>query len=201
MPVLLRTHGGVPDFFTTPLRRTSTCRSLRHILRRDGGERPRGGARLYLPAVQPAPLRLLRLIQRFAMSDPFAGLCGSRGERIPVFAGQLADRDYGLLTDPEAQVEGSGKLAEPVSMTPACCARSMPPSPLPMPSQPATLMGQTPLSPAASSATSRPFYRVPGPTPPPVAAEFQAINAATALPAQFRLPGAPTASPAASRST
>jgi uncharacterized protein (DUF1800 family) len=87
-----------------------------------------------------------------------------------------------LLTDPEAQSEGTGKLAEPIlyatgllralnaTLTAADALTNQ-----------ATLMGQIPLTPGSVFSYFSPFYRVPNMTPPPVAPEFQAMNAATAL--------------------
>ena len=63
-------------------------------------------------------------------------------------------------------------------------------------------MGQTPLTPGSVFSYFSPFYRVPNVTPPPVAPEFQALNAATALArANFAWLVPATASPAASQST
>jgi alkylhydroperoxidase/carboxymuconolactone decarboxylase family protein YurZ len=42
-------------------------------------------------------------------------------------------------------------------------------------------MGQTPLTPSSVFSYFSPFYRIPNMAPPPVAPEFQAMNAATAL--------------------
>jgi hypothetical protein len=87
-----------------------------------------------------------------------------------------------LLTDPEAQSEGTGKLAEPIlyatGLLRALNATVTAPDAL---TNQATLMGQTALTPGSVFSYFSPFYRVPDLTPPPVAPEFQAMNAATAL--------------------
>ena len=128
------------------------------------------------------PFVSYRLIQRFAMSDPSPAYVGRVASAFQSSQGNLQTVITALLTDPEAQSEGSGKLAEPVlydtGLLRALNATVTAPDAL---TNQATLMGQTPLSPGSVFSYFSPFYRVPGPTPPPVAPEFQAINAATAL--------------------
>jgi len=87
-----------------------------------------------------------------------------------------------LLTDPEAQSEGSGKLAEPILYaTGLLRALNATVTAADALTNQGTLMGQTPLTPGSVFSYFSPFYRVPDLTPPPVAPEFQAMNAATAL--------------------
>ena len=129
-----------------------------------------------------APFVSYRLIQRFAMSDPSPAYVGRVASAFQASQGNLQAVITALLTDPEAQSEGSGKLAEPIlyatGLLRALNATITAPDAL---TNQATLMGQTPLSPGSVFSYFSPFYRVPGATPPPVAPEFQAINAATAL--------------------
>jgi hypothetical protein len=87
-----------------------------------------------------------------------------------------------LLTDTEAQSEGTGKLAEPILYaTGLLRALNATVTAADALTNQATLMGQTPLTPGSVFSYFSPFYRVPNLTPPPVAPEFQALNAATAL--------------------
>jgi hypothetical protein len=87
-----------------------------------------------------------------------------------------------LLTDTEAQSEGTGKLAEPILYaTGLLRALNATVTAADALTNQATLMGQIPLTPGSVFSYFSPFYRVPGFTPPPVAPEFQALNAATAL--------------------
>jgi uncharacterized protein (DUF1800 family) len=129
-----------------------------------------------------APFVSYRLIQRFVMSDPSPAYVGRVANAFQSSQGNLQTVITALLTDPEAQIEGAGKLAEPIlyatgllralnaTVTAADALISQ-----------ATLMGQTPLTPGSVFSYFSPFYRIPGFTPPPVAPEFQAMNAATAL--------------------
>jgi uncharacterized protein (TIGR03437 family) len=129
-----------------------------------------------------APFVSYRLIQRFVMSDPSPAYVGRVANAFQSSQGNLKTVITALLTDAEAQSEGAGKLAEPMlyatgllralnaTVTAADALTSQ-----------ATAMGQTPLTPGSVFSYFSPFYRVPGLTPPPVAPEFQAMNAATAL--------------------
>ena len=87
-----------------------------------------------------------------------------------------------LLTDTEAQTEGTGKLVEPILYATGLLRglNATINSADSLTSQ-ATLMGQTPLAPGSVFSYFSPFYAVPGFTPPQVAPEFQAMDAATAL--------------------
>jgi uncharacterized protein (TIGR03437 family) len=129
-----------------------------------------------------APFVSYRLIQRFVLSDPSPAYVGRVASAFQSSQGNLQTVITTLLTDSEAQSEGTGKLAEPIlyatgllralntTVTTATALTNQ-----------ATLMGQIPLTPGSVFSYFSPFYRVPGLTPPPVAPEFQALNAATAL--------------------
>jgi len=96
--------------------------------------------------------------------------------------GNLQNVLTAILSDPEAQTPGTGKLPEPflyvtrllreldatVTAPDALTAQS-------------TAMGQTPLAPASVFSYFSPFYVVPGVTSRTIAPEFQALNASTAL--------------------
>jgi alkylhydroperoxidase/carboxymuconolactone decarboxylase family protein YurZ len=116
------------------------------------------------------------------MSSPSPAYVGRVASAFQASNGNLQTVITALLTDPEAQTEGTGKLPEPVlyatkllrelnaTVTAADALTNQ-----------ATLMGQTPLTPSSVFSYFSPFYRVPNMTPPPVAPEFQAMNAATVL--------------------
>jgi uncharacterized protein (TIGR03437 family) len=129
-----------------------------------------------------APFVSYRLIQRFVMSNPSPAYVGRVANVFLSSQGNLQAVMTALLTDSEAQTEGTGKLAEPVlyatgllrALNAAVTAADA------LTAQ-ATAMGQTPLTPGSVFSYFSPFYRIPDLTPPPVAPEFQAMNAATAL--------------------
>jgi uncharacterized protein (DUF1800 family) len=129
-----------------------------------------------------APFISYRLIQRFVLSNPSPAYVGRVASAFTSSQGNLQTVITALLTDPEAQAEGSGKLAEPIlyatSLLRALNATVTAADAL---TNQATLMGQIPLTPSNVFSYFSPFYRVPNMTPPPVAPEFQAMNAATAL--------------------
>jgi uncharacterized protein (TIGR03437 family) len=129
-----------------------------------------------------APFVSYRLIQRFVMSNPSPAYVGRVASAFQSSQGSLQAVITALLTDPEAQSEGTGKLAEPIlyatGLLRALNATITAPDAL---TNQATLMGQTPLSPGSVFSYFSPFYAVPNLTPPPVAPEFQAMNSATAL--------------------
>jgi uncharacterized protein (TIGR03437 family) len=131
-----------------------------------------------------APFVSYRLIQRFVMSNPSPAYVGRVANAFQTSQGNLDTVITALLTDPEAQTEGTGKLAEPIlyatGLLRALNATITAPDAL---TNQATLMGQTALTPGSVFSYFSPFYSVgvPGVTPPPVAPEFQAMNAATAL--------------------
>ena len=129
-----------------------------------------------------APFVSYRLIQRFVMSDPSPAYVGRVASVFQSSQGNLETVITALLTDPEAQSEGTGKLAEPILYaTGLLRALNAAVTAADALTNQATNMGQTPLSPGSVFSYFSPFYRVPDLTPPPVAPEFQALNAATAL--------------------
>ena len=129
-----------------------------------------------------APFVSYRLIQRFVMSNPSPAYVGRVAKAFQSSQGSLQSVITALLTDTEAQSEGAGKLAEPIlyatGLLRALNATVTAPDAL---TNQATLMGQTPLAPGSVFSYFSPYYLIPGFTPPPVAPEFQAMNAATAL--------------------
>jgi uncharacterized protein (DUF1800 family) len=129
-----------------------------------------------------APFVSYRLIQRFVMSAPSPAYVGRVASVFQSSGGDLPTVIRALLTDTEAQSEGAGKLAEPILYaTGLLRALNATVTAADALTNQATLMGQTPLTPGSVFSYFSPFYRVPGMTPPPVAPEFQAMNAATAL--------------------
>jgi uncharacterized protein (TIGR03437 family) len=129
-----------------------------------------------------APFISYRLIQRFVMSNPSPAYVGRVASVFKSSQGNLQIVITALLTDTEAQSEGTGKLPEPIlyatSLLRALNATVTAPDAL---TNQATLMGQTPLTPGSVFSYFSPFYRIPNLTPAPVAPEFQAMNAATVL--------------------
>ncbi len=130
-----------------------------------------------------APFVSYRLIQRFVMSNPSPAYVGRVASAFQSSQGNLQTVITALLTDPEAQSEGTGKLAEPILYaTGLLRALNATVTAADALTNQATAHGPDARSrPAACSATSRRSIVVPGLTPPPVAPEFQAMNAATAL--------------------
>ncbi|MCX6629064.1 MAG: DUF1800 family protein, partial [Candidatus Solibacter sp.] len=129
-----------------------------------------------------APFVAYRLIQRFVMSDPSPAYVGRVARAFQASQGNLRTVITALLSDPEAQGEGSGKLAEPVLYaTGLLRALNATVTAADALTAQATLMGQTPLAAGTVFSYFLPSYTVPGFTPPPVAPEFQAMNATTAL--------------------
>jgi uncharacterized protein (TIGR03437 family) len=131
-----------------------------------------------------APFVSYRLIQRFVMSNPSPAYVGRVANAFQTSQGNLQGVITALLTDPEAQSEGTGKLAEPILYaTGLLRALNATVTAADALTNQATLMGQTALAPGSVFSYFSPFYSVsvPGTTPPPVAPEFQAMNAATAL--------------------
>ncbi len=129
-----------------------------------------------------APFISYRLIQRLVMSSPSAAYVGRVAKAFQSSQGDLPTVITTLLTDPEAQSEGTGKLAEPILYaTGLLRALNATVTAADALTNQATAMGQIPLTPSSVFSYFSPFYRVPNMTPPPVAPEFQAMNAATAL--------------------
>jgi uncharacterized protein (TIGR03437 family) len=129
-----------------------------------------------------APFVSYRLIQRLVMSEPSPAYVGRVAGAFQSSQGNLQSVITALLTDSEAQTEGTGKLAEPIlyatGLLRALNAKITAPDALTAQS---TAMGQTPLTPSSVFSYFSPFYTIPAVTPPTVAPEFQAMNAATAL--------------------
>jgi uncharacterized protein (TIGR03437 family) len=129
-----------------------------------------------------APFVAYRLIQRFVMSDPSPAYVGRVASAFQSSGGNLQAVITALLTDSEAQTEGSGKLAEPILYaTGLLRALNATVTAADALTGQDTAMGQTPLTPGSVFSYFSPFYTVPGVTPPTVAPEFQAMDAATAL--------------------
>ena len=131
-----------------------------------------------------APFVSYRLIQRLALSDPTPAYVGRVASAFQSSQGNLQTAITTLLTDPEAASEGTGKLAEPILYaTGLLRALNATVTAADALTNQATLMGQTALTPGSVFSYFSPFYRVSvsGAATPPVAPEFQALNAATAL--------------------
>ena len=131
-----------------------------------------------------APFVSYRLIQRLVMSNPSPAYVGRVASAFQSSQGNLQTVITALLTDSEAQSEGTGKLAEPILYaTGLLRALNATVTAADALTNQGTLMGQTALTPGSVFSYFSPFYAVsvPGVTPPPVAPEFQAMDAATAL--------------------
>ena len=129
-----------------------------------------------------APFIAYRLIQRFVMSNPSAAYVSRVASVFHNSGGDLQAVITAVLTDSEASTEGSGKLNEPVlyatQLLRALNAANAGADAL---NAQATAMGQNVLTPGSVFSYFSPFYRIPGVAPPPVAPEFQAVNAATSF--------------------
>ena len=129
-----------------------------------------------------APFVSYRLIQRFVMSNPSPAYVGRVAAVFQSSGGNLKSVLTAVLTDSEAQTEGTGKLAEPILYaTGLLRALNATVTAADALTGQATAMGQTPLTPGSVFSYFSPFYVVPGSAPPQVAPEFQAMEAATAL--------------------
>ena len=102
------------------------------------------------------PFVAYRLIQRFVLSSPSPAYVGRVAAAFQSSNGNLQTVITALLTDPEAQTEGTGKLPEPIlyatGLLRALNATVTAPDAL---TNQANIMGQNPLHPAACSVTSR----------------------------------------------
>lgn len=131
-----------------------------------------------------APFISYRLIQRLVMSSPSPQYVGRVAAVFTANAGSLQKVVTAILTDTEALATGSGKLREPVvystSLLRALNAGILNNAASGVAGQ-TEAMGQKLLFPASVFNYFSPFYRIPGMSPPPVAPEFQIMNAATAL--------------------
>jgi uncharacterized protein (DUF1800 family) len=129
-----------------------------------------------------APFISYRLIQRLVMSDPPPAYVSRVASVFRSSGGDLQEVVTAILTDDEALTERAGKLNEPVLYA-THLLRGMNAAVTSADGLAAqtTAMGQNVLTPASVFSYFSPFYRIPAMTPPPVAPEFQAMNAATAL--------------------
>jgi uncharacterized protein (DUF1800 family) len=129
-----------------------------------------------------APFVSYRLIQRLVMSNPSPAYVGRVASVFQASQGNLQAVITAILTDPEAQNEGTGKLIEPVlyatRLLRSLNATITAPDAL---TGQGTNMGQTPLAPPTVFSYFSPFYTIPGVSPAVVAPEFQGLNASTAL--------------------
>ncbi len=130
-----------------------------------------------------APFISYRLIQRLVMSNPSSSYVMRVADAFRQSGGNLQATLTQVLTDPEASVEGSGKLREPVlyatQLLRALNANVTSSAGLEGQSN---AMGQAAMAPASVFSYFSPFYMVAGNTPPPVPApEFQIMNATTVL--------------------
>ena len=128
------------------------------------------------------PFVSYELIQRLVMSSPSPAYVSRVAAVFNSSQGNLKSVVTAILTDPEATVEGTGKLAEPVLYTTGLlkalnAADALSDS---LPAQ-ANAMGQNVLTPATVFSYFSPTYQIPGLTPAVVAPEFQAMNASTVL--------------------
>jgi hypothetical protein len=119
------------------------------------------------------------LIQRLVLSSPSPVYVGRVASAFQSSQGNLQTVITSLLTDPEAQSEGTGKLAEPILYaTGLLRALNATVTAADALTNQATLMGQIPLTPGSVFSYFSPFYsiNVPGVAQPAVAPEFQALN-------------------------
>jgi len=130
-----------------------------------------------------APFISYRLIQRLVKSSPSPAYVSNVANVFKNTNGNLQAVVTSILTDPEAQTEGSGKLNEPVLYATQLLRMlnaQVTTSATGVTAQTQS-MGQDVLDAPSVFSYFSPFYRVPGVVPPPVAPEFQIMNAETAL--------------------
>ncbi len=129
-----------------------------------------------------APFIAYRLIQRLVMSNPSTAYVSRVSNAFTTSGGDLQATVTAVLTDTEALTEGSGKLNEPVlyatQVLRAIDAATASADGL---ATQTNNMGQNVLTAGSVFSYFSPFFRIPDMTPPPVAPEFQAMNASTAL--------------------
>ncbi len=129
-----------------------------------------------------APNIAFRLIQHFVESSPSPDYVGRVATAWLMSNGNLTNVITAILTDPEAQTPGTGKLTEPflyaTNLLRALNATITAPDAL---TGQSTNMGQTPLSPPTVFSFFSPAYVIPNLTPTTLAPEFQTLNASTAL--------------------
>jgi uncharacterized protein (TIGR03437 family) len=129
-----------------------------------------------------APNIAFRLIQHFVESSPSPAYVNRVANAWQMSGGSLQSVITAILTDPEAQTPGTGKLTEPflyaTNLLRALNATITAPDAL---TGQSTNMGQTPLSPPTVFSFFSPAYVIPNLTPTTLAPEFQTLNASTAL--------------------
>ncbi len=132
--------------------------------------------------VNVAPNIAFRLIQHFVESAPSPAYVSRVATAWQMSGGSLQNIITAILTDPEAQTPGTGKLTEPflyaTNLLRALNATITAPDAL---TGQSTNMGQTPLSPPSVFSFFSPAYVIPNLTPTTLAPEFQTLNASTAL--------------------
>jgi uncharacterized protein (TIGR03437 family) len=129
-----------------------------------------------------APNIAFRLIQHFVESSPSTAYVSRVASAWQTSGGSLTNVIAAILTDPEAQTPGAGKLTEPflyaTNLLRALNATITAPDAL---TGQSTNMGQTPLSSPTVFSFFSPAYVIPNLTPTTLAPEFQTLNASTAL--------------------
>jgi uncharacterized protein (DUF1800 family) len=129
-----------------------------------------------------APNIAFHLIQRFVEGSPSASYVTRVAAAFQSSGGSMQSVITAILTDPEAQAEGIGKLTEPIlyatGLLRALNAKITAPDAL---TAQGTAMGQTALTPFSVFSFFLPGYVIPNLTPTMIAPEFQSLNASTAL--------------------
>jgi uncharacterized protein (DUF1800 family) len=129
-----------------------------------------------------APNIAFHLIQRFVEGGPSPAYVTRVAAAFQASGGSMQSVITAILTDPEAQAEGVGKLTEPIlyatGLLRALNANITAPDAL---TAQGTAMGQTALTPFSVFSFFLPGYVIPNLTPTVIAPEFQALNASTAL--------------------
>jgi uncharacterized protein (DUF1800 family) len=128
-----------------------------------------------------APFVSYRLIQRLVKSSPSSQYISRVSSVFNSSGGNLQQVVTAILTDQEALTESTGnKLREPILQTTTLVrelnAAILNGDATGLAGQ-SSAMDQIPLEPASVFSYFSPFYRVSGFNPPPVAPEFQALNA------------------------
>jgi uncharacterized protein (DUF1800 family) len=129
-----------------------------------------------------APFVSYRLIQRLAKSAPSSQYVGRVAAVFSASKGNLQQVVNAILTDTEAMAEGTGKLREPMLQATTLLRElnvAVSNGDATGIAGQSTAMGQIPLEPGSVFSYFSPFFRVSGFNPPPVAPEFQSLNAET----------------------
>jgi uncharacterized protein (DUF1800 family) len=129
-----------------------------------------------------APFISYRLIQRLVESSPSSDYVRRVATVFNSSKGNLQQVVTAILTDQEAATEGTGKLREPMLQATTLLrelnATVLNGAATGVAGQ-STAMGQIPLEPGSVFSYFSPFFRESGFKPPPVAPEFQGLNAET----------------------